>query len=239
MGNPDPVDFIINETNQIPFKNSNINPEAWKNTFRTWPLALEGWRDWYRRIVAKRGDDWVSYDLQQCITLTLSDLRKNEPMLIAACYFWLNSANSFVFGHGPMTPTLADVFMLTGLKVTGSYNPHEFTSARKQKIFKVSDLPNWSKYIANNKGTKRNVDEKEHVAFLNMWLEKFFFCGITLAPTVNHLRLAEVLSSSNEAPLGKILLGSFYQMMNRVSLKLLGNEAVGGAQVLGGFYNFG
>lgn len=146
---------------------------------------------------------------------------------MAACYFWLNSTNTFMFGHGPMTITLADIFMLTSLKVTGSYNPYEFMSSGKKKFGKISDMSSWSKYIANCKGTKIAIDEKEHIAFLNMWLEKFFFCGITLAPTVNHLRLAEVLSAGNEVQLGKILLGPFYQMMNKVSLKLLGNETVG------------
>jgi hypothetical protein len=30
--------------------------------------------------------------------------------LIAACHFWSNGVNAFLFGHGPMSPTLADVW---------------------------------------------------------------------------------------------------------------------------------
>lgn len=126
-----------------------------------------------------------------------------------------------------MTITLVDVFMLTGLRVTGSYNPREFMASGKKKIGKISETPNWTRYMSAFKGTTITVNDIEHIAFLNMWLEKFLFCGITLGPTVNNLCLAELLSTGNDIQMGKILLGSFYQMMNKVSLKLLGNKAVG------------
>jgi len=35
----------------------------------------------------------------------------NESMLIAASHFWSDALNVFLFGHGLMTPTLADVLM--------------------------------------------------------------------------------------------------------------------------------
>jgi len=44
-------------------------------------------------------------------------MEKNESMLIAALYFWSDTFNAFIFGHGPASPTLADVVMLTGLDV--------------------------------------------------------------------------------------------------------------------------
>jgi hypothetical protein len=47
----------------------------------------------------------------------------NENLLIAACHFWSNGVNAFLFGHGPMSPTLADVYMITGLDISGSVYP--------------------------------------------------------------------------------------------------------------------
>jgi hypothetical protein len=41
------------------------------------------------------------------LELSLAETPKNENLLIAACHFWLNGANAFLFGHGPMSPTLA------------------------------------------------------------------------------------------------------------------------------------
>ena len=51
---------------------------------------------------------------------TLVVWERNDSLLISASYFWSNALNAFVFGHGPMIITLADVHMLTGLRITGS-----------------------------------------------------------------------------------------------------------------------
>ncbi|KAK1693775.1 hypothetical protein QYE76_010472 [Lolium multiflorum] len=40
---------------------------------------------------------------------------KNENILKTIGYFWSDALNCFMFGHGPMTPTLLDVAMITGL----------------------------------------------------------------------------------------------------------------------------
>ena len=79
----------------------------------------KGWRDWFRRVLDKKGEDWEVYDLTQCLTLLLSRMEKNDSLLIIAFYFWSNTLNAFVFGHGPMTITLVDVYILTGLRITG------------------------------------------------------------------------------------------------------------------------
>jgi hypothetical protein len=49
------------------------------------------------------------------LELSLAETPKNEDLLIVACHFWSNGVNAFLFGHGPMSPTLADVYMITGL----------------------------------------------------------------------------------------------------------------------------
>ena len=70
------------------------------------------------------------------------------------------------------------------------------------------------------------VDDREHVAFLNMWLEKFIFCGSSCGPTYNHKYLAERLATGNEILLGKYLLGPAYHLMHQVAAQLLKNEPV-------------
>ena len=79
------------------------------------------------------------YDLSQCLTLSLSGMERNESLLISASYFWSNALNAFVFGHGSMTITLADVYMLTGLRITGLVHPYEYLSAGSKKLAKISD----------------------------------------------------------------------------------------------------
>jgi len=118
MGDANSSDFINQETNQIPFRQSLVDLSSWntKNPFRNWPKMPRGWRDWLRRVLDKKGRDWEVYDLSQCLTLS-------PKILIAASYFWSNFLNAFVFGHSPMTITLADVYMLTGLRITGPMQP--------------------------------------------------------------------------------------------------------------------
>ena len=141
MGDPNPSDFICQETNQIPFKQSAVDLSSWntKTLFRNWPKMPKGWRNWFRRVSEKKGEDWEVYDLHQCLTLSLFGMERNDSLLISASYFWSNALNAFVFGHGPMTITLADVYMLTGLRITGSMQPYEYLSAGSKRLAKILD----------------------------------------------------------------------------------------------------
>ena len=53
-------------------------------------------------------------------------MHRNESLLIAASYFWSDTLNAFAFGHGPASPTLADVAMLTGLDISSADSTHFF-----------------------------------------------------------------------------------------------------------------
>jgi len=76
-----------------------------------------------------------------------------------------------------MTITLAYIYILTGLRITRSMQPYDFLSAGSKKLAKISDYTGWASYILNHIGDGSIIDEREHIAFLNMWLEKFIFCG--------------------------------------------------------------
>ena len=104
-------------------------------------------------------------------------MERNDSLLISTSYFWSNTLNAFVFGHGPMTITLANIYMLTDLRITGSMQPYDFLSARSKKLAKISDCTGWASYILNHIGDVSTISEREYVAFLNMWLERFIFYG--------------------------------------------------------------
>ena len=88
MGDSDPSNFIRQETNQIPFKQSAVDSSSWNKTpFRNWPKAPKGWRNWFRRVSAKKGGDWELYDINRCLTLSLSEMERNDSLLISASYF--------------------------------------------------------------------------------------------------------------------------------------------------------
>jgi hypothetical protein len=113
VGISDPREFIEAESRRIPFKVALSGPQLWQDAFKNWPLPpIAGWRNWYKRILADNNaktSNWDTLRITQCLELSLAETPKNESLLIADCHFWSNDVNAFLFGHGPMSPTLADV----------------------------------------------------------------------------------------------------------------------------------
>ena len=145
-------------------------------------------------------------------------------MLTSASFFWSDAINAFLFGHGPMTPTLLDVMMLTGLNITASDRSFNFLDNASFKI-ETRTISGWKGYFTKNMKTG-SVSLREHTIFLNMWLEKFIFCGKTMGRTSNTLKMAETLASGNPVPLGKHLLGSGYHLLHQVSAKLRSDQPI-------------
>nr|ABA97978.1 hypothetical protein LOC_Os12g24820 [Oryza sativa Japonica Group] len=218
VGNPDPTEFIIGEINRIPFRLTNPDLGHWKNTFKSWP-SLEkvppkkSCTTWFKRVSASKRVHWDEIGIGQALDLTIANSAKDEPLMVAASYFW------------PMTPTLIDISMIMGLDVTSSANPMSLNT-KNQYDFKTKSIGGWSSYVAAYMG-QGSVTPREHVAFLLMWLEQFLFYGSSCGPTTNWQFLAEALETKIQFPLGKILLGYLYQMLNNASAKIAVGSVVG------------
>jgi hypothetical protein len=158
--------------------------------------------------------NWDSLRIAHCLELSLAETPKNEDLLIAACHFWSNDVNAFPFGHGPMSPTLVDVYMITGLHLTGSSYPHKYKGSYRQTGVKTE--VGYKKYIQKHL-SDGPLTEVEYRAFLNMWLCRFIFCGKANEPTLNHIVLVEDLAVGNLIPLGKYLLVSVYHMLHQTT----------------------
>ena len=158
MGDPDPTDFINLETQRILFKQSQMDLTDWSGTFRTWPNQVKGWRKWYRRIAERNQIHWDERDIGQCIALSLSNMERNEPLLISASHFWSDTINAFIFGHGPMTITLADVFMLTGLNITGPLKLYDLLNKVSHKLHKIKECSGWT-FSRQRPDRRRCADE--------------------------------------------------------------------------------
>jgi hypothetical protein len=97
VGTSDPREFIEAESRRIPFKAALSGPALWQDAFKNWPLPpIAGWRN------------WDSLRIAQCLELSLAETPKNENLLIAACHFWSNGVNAFLFGHDPMSRCIHD-----------------------------------------------------------------------------------------------------------------------------------
>jgi hypothetical protein len=76
-------------------------------------------------------------------------MSRNESLLIAASYFWSNALNAFLFGHGPMTPTLADVLLLTDLDIS-SYALYSYHDVKLSHCLKTKNVGGWIGYITEH-----------------------------------------------------------------------------------------
>jgi len=79
-------------------------------------------------------------------------MERNESLLITASYFWSDTLDAFVFGHGPASPTLADVLMLTGLDISTADNTHLFDTKPSAKV-ETRAISVWSGYIQKYRRT--------------------------------------------------------------------------------------
>jgi hypothetical protein len=159
---------------------------------------------------------WESIGIADALSLSLSPLEKNENLLKTIGYFWSDALNYFLFGHGPMTPTLLDI----SSTCPSAYRLFEVPF----KLSSKAECTNWGAYLNQHLKTKGPVTEKEHIAFLNLWLENFLFCGPSLAPTKNYLPLAYELAKGHIVGLGKLFLGEIYRYLHLMSLSLLSQK---------------
>ena len=89
-------------------------------------------------------------------------------MLISASFFWSDALNAFMFGHGPMTPTLLDVMMLTGLNINASDRSFHLLEKASFKI-ETKSIGGWKGYISKNMKTG-SVSARDIMVVLKMAL---------------------------------------------------------------------
>ena len=146
-------------------------------------------------------------------------------MMIAAAYFWSDTLNAFMFGHGPASPSLANVHMLTGLDISTADDGSLFNRKFDYKV-DTRNIGGWTEYIQKYRQTG-SIGQREHVIFLNMWLDKFIFFGRSVGPTYVYLAAAEQLANGFRFPVSRYLLSSAYHLLHQVTEKLLLGEPIG------------
>ena len=83
---------------------------------------------------------WQELNIADALSLSLSHLDKDENLLKTIGYFWSDALNCFFFGHGPMTITLLDVTMITGLDIR---SPNLAAHKMAEVPFKLSITFSW------------------------------------------------------------------------------------------------
>jgi hypothetical protein len=103
---------------------------------------------------------WESIGIADALSLSLSLLEKDENLLKTIGYFWSDALNCFLFGHGPMTPTLLYMMMITGLDIALSCPSAYRLSEVPFKLSSKAECTNWGAYLNQHQKTKGPVMEK-------------------------------------------------------------------------------
>jgi hypothetical protein len=123
-----------------------------------------------------------------------------------------------------MTPTLMDVVMIAGLDIASPSSSAYNLSEVPFRLSSKSECTNWGAYLSQHVKTKGPMTKREHMAFLNFWLEHFIFCGPSHAPTKNYLSLAYELAQGATVGLGKLFLRQVYRYLYLISSSLLSQK---------------
>jgi hypothetical protein len=175
LGSLDPTNFIIVEANHIPFRTSSPILSDWKYNFTSWLSVFPGWRDRYNRVSTTKSNHWNQHGFVHAFNLSLGNLSVNAHLLLTGCYFWSNTLNTFMFGHGPMSPTLLDVFILTNLDVISSTNPNKLQIIlhHKNLVFHQHVMSCWRAFVNDHNKRRGPVGDRKHTTFLMPWLGHF------------------------------------------------------------------
>jgi hypothetical protein len=169
------TDLISCEANRIPFVSQDLDLDSWADSLCAWPNPREGCVAWYNRMVRVHQSTLETIGIADALSLLLYPLDKNENLLKTIGYFWSDTLNCFLFGHSPMTPTLMDVVMITGLDIASHSSCAYSLPEVHFRLSSESECTNWGAYLNHHVKTKGPVTESEHTAFLNFWLEHFIF----------------------------------------------------------------
>ncbi|XP_050876858.1 uncharacterized protein LOC127080587 [Lathyrus oleraceus] len=146
-----------------------------------------------------------------------------QSLLLSNLYFWDNTYNTFHLPCGMMTPTLFEVAAIAGLPPTGeTFDPYQ--DCENLIDFNVKNA-SFSTHINLYHADEEEVSDIEHIAFLGLWLSKFFFCCKSLQVAKRFLTLANQLHAGRRVGLSELLLASLYENLGSTSAKLKEYEA--------------
>jgi hypothetical protein len=95
--------------------------------------------------------------IANALSLSLSPLEKDENLLKTIGYFWSDAFNCFLFGPGPMTPTLLDIMMITGLDISSTCPSAYRLSEIPFKLSSKAECTNWGANLNQHLKTKGPV----------------------------------------------------------------------------------
>ncbi|KZV21476.1 hypothetical protein F511_08241 [Dorcoceras hygrometricum] len=183
--------------------------------FKSWPHVSGQWVEWVERLQPHFGEQWKSQGLWNLIEMSKVGMSRQSVLFDCMLRFWSPASNAFLFSWGPMSPTLYDVYLFTGLPLVGPDSPYLIDDPSAPKLAHLRYcFPSYRAMVIQYEACPDVPSVTEHVMFLWVLVCQYLFCPISGKPSAEYLPLACSLSTGRIYNLGAMLLGSFYQGMN-------------------------
>lgn len=160
--------------------------------------------NWKNKAESLKWKNWKHQGLLDLIQLSRVCPTYNQNMLLVELHFWEGSTNTFQHCYRMLTPTLFDVVAITSVQPTGEvFDPFVDTKNIIQFNLKRASLTN---FIADHYDEPTiEVSNKEHVAFLSLWLTHFIFCSSSLQVAKSFVILANQLHIGKNLSLNQLM----------------------------------
>jgi hypothetical protein len=196
-----------------------------------WPLPDDEFKKWRNNMATQHENLWKEIGIYDPIMLSTQQCKGEKNLFLAALCFWNTSSNTFDFPKGHMSISLLDVLVISGFPIhhkpyiAGLHHDSDFEERyypnRKLASETCNSYERWVRFWVG-KG-----DPEEHIAFLEMWLNKFVFCMNANKVTTHWKDMAIALHQGKKMSLGHQVLASLYRGLHQMVMSPLKFQSEG------------
>ena len=139
----------------------------------------------------------------------------NPSLLTSLLCFWSPETNTFSFPEGFMTPTVADIFALLGLRPMGALAHPLMAVGTGPDNDVLNGVPlSYNEFIKHMKGSGASpVSYKEECCFYLLWICRFLACTSSKRVINYNLPIGRCLANGVPVNMSSFLLGKLYRAM--------------------------
>jgi hypothetical protein len=176
----------------------------------TWYKPAPSWSAWVARMAFSKLNKLKILGINEAIHAFKYEIPINPNLLTSLLCFWSLVTNTFSFLEGFMTPTVADIFALLGLRPMGAL-AHPLMAVGTGPD---EDVLSYNDFIKQMKGSGASpITYKEECYFYLFWICRFLACTSSKRVISYYLPIARYLANDTSVDMSSFLLGELYQSM--------------------------
>ncbi len=184
-------------------------------TYVTWYKPAPSWFAWVARMALSKLNKLKILGINEAIHASKYEIPINPNLLTSLLCFWSLVTNTFSFPEGFMTPTVADIFALLGLRPMGALaHPLMVVGTGPDEDVLNGVSLSYNDFIKQMKGSGASpVTYKEECCFYLFWICRFLACTSSKRVISYYLPIARYLANDTSVDMSSFLLGELYRSM--------------------------